>query len=63
MYHIEAQSALSLGIIHDEVHNANCYADTVASASLMTATCSAWMDRRTRQHILVPIKYLLVANT
>ena len=61
-YHVEAQSALSLGIIHDKVHDADCYADTVASALLITATCSAWMDRRTRQHILVPTQYLIVTS-
>ena len=53
---------MSLSIIHDEVHNANYYADTVASALLITATRSGWMDRRTRQHILVPSQNLLVAN-
>ena len=53
---------MSLSIIHDEVHNANYYADTVASALPITAARSGWMDRRTRQHILVPSQNLLVAN-
>lgn len=59
-YHVETETALSLRLEHDRVHNINCI-------SPLSATCCQLRNAtkktpRTRNHVLIPRQQLLVRD-